>query len=126
MKSLCIPVVAMLLVGAAGPAAAQRHKLTSINAETPEGQLLKQIGAESDTVKKLELLEKFIAQHPKHEASGWVLSQMQAEYMKAGAVDKAIAAGDQLLAVDPDDMDTAYANLKAAEKKQDPDGILKY
>jgi hypothetical protein len=124
MKRIAITLAALLIAAVSTPA--QRHKLASINAETPEGQLLQSIATEADAAKKLELMEKFIAQHPKHEASGWVLSQMQKGYMEAGNVDKALSTGETLFAVDPNDTDTAYANLKAAEKKQDADAILKW
>ena len=124
MKRTSIVLAALLIAALSAPA--QRHKLASINAETPEGQLLQSIATEADAVKKLGLMEKFVAQHPKHEAAGWVLSQMQKSHMEAGNFDKVIGTGEALLALDPDDTDTAYANLKAAEKKQDPDAILKW
>jgi hypothetical protein len=124
MKRTCILLAALLI--AAASAAAQRHKLTSINAETPEGQLLQSIATEADAAKKLELMEKFTAQHPKHEAAGWVLTQMQKGYVETGNFDKVVSTGETLLAMDPDDTDAAYANLKAAEKKQDADAILKW
>ncbi|HET8550524.1 MAG TPA: hypothetical protein VFL57_21080, partial [Bryobacteraceae bacterium] len=124
MKRLSFMLSVLLIAAVAAPA--QRHKLTSINAETPEGQLLQSIGTEQDPAKKLELMEKFAAQYPKHEAAGWVLSQMQQAYINSGNIDKALSTGEALLAMDPDDTDTAYANLKAAEKKQDPDAILKW
>jgi hypothetical protein len=124
MKRIAIVLAGLLILAASAPA--QRHKLASINAETPEGQLLQSIATEQDAAKKIELMEKFAAQYPKHEAAGWVLSQMQQAYITAGNVDKALSTGETLLAIDPDDTDTAYANLKAAEKKQDPDAILKW
>lgn len=114
-------VAALLLVAA--PASPQRHKFT-INTETPEGQLLAQIGQEEDPAKKLALLEQFAAQHPKHEGIGWVYSQLVPAYTKAGQPDKALAAGDKLLAMDPGDLETAHAALQAAEAKKDPEAVL--
>src|SRR5687767_14738212 len=93
-------ILLLTLVALAGTASAQRHKLTSINAETPEGKLLQSIATETDAAKKLALMEQFAAEHPKHEATGWVLSQMQVGYTKGGNHDKAIAAGEKLLALD--------------------------
>jgi hypothetical protein len=55
-----------------------------------------------------------------------VLSQMQASYVKAGAFDKAMEAGDKLIALDAGDMDAAYAALKAAEAKKDSVSVMKY
>ena len=109
-----------------GAALGQRHQLGTVNAETPEGALLQQIGQTEDAAKKLTLLEQFATQHPKHEAIGWVYEQMQAAYLKAGQNDKAIEAGDKLVALDADDLDAAHNSLKAAEAKKDPDMVLKW
>src|SRR5207245_2870332 len=107
-------------------ALAQRHPLGTVNAETPEGALLQQIGQTEDQAKKLALMEEFAEKNPKHEAIGWVYEQMQAAYLKAGQSDKAIEVGDKLVAMDPDDLDAAHQNLKAAEAKKDPDLTLKW
>ncbi|MCS6953893.1 MAG: hypothetical protein RMK57_12570 [Bryobacterales bacterium] len=104
------------------PVAAQRHKLT-INAETPEGQLLQQIGLEENTAKKLALLEQFVAQYPQHEAAAWVYAQMVPLYNKTGEHDKAMGAAERLLALDPEDVRTAHGALKAAEAKKDPEAV---
>jgi tetratricopeptide (TPR) repeat protein len=116
----------LILILTAGSALAQRHKLGTVNAETPEGLLLQQIGQAQDESKKIQLMEQFAAQSPKHEAIGWVYEQMQASYLKAGQPDKAIEIGDKLVAMDPDDLDAAHQNLKAAEAKKDPDLIRKW
>mgnify|MGYP005842709791 CR=1 FL=1 len=102
---------------------AQRHRLSTINAETPEGALLQQIGQEEDTAKKLALLEKFAAEHPKHEAILWVYEQQYAAYAKANQFDKALESCDKLLTADPEDARSAHGCLKAAEAKKDPDAI---
>lgn len=120
-KRLLIAVLGLALC-----ATAQRHKLTAMNAETPEGKLLQQIGQETDTAKKLELLQQFATQFSSHADMGWVLSQMQATYLKAGDPDKAIAAGEKLLATDAMDIDAAYGNLKASEAKKDSAGVIKW
>jgi tetratricopeptide (TPR) repeat protein len=119
-------ILILALVLAAGAAHAQRHKLGAINAETPEGQLLQQIGQAPDEAKKLALMEEFEAKAPKHEAIGWVYGQMQAAYVKAGQADKALAVGEKLIAMDPNDLEAAHQNLKAAEAKKDPDLIRKW
>ena len=116
----------LILIITAGSALAQRHKLGTVNAETPEGLLLQQIGQAQDESKKIQLMEQFAAQSPKHEAIGWVYEQMQASYLKAGQPDKALEVGDKLVAMDPDDLDAAHQNLKAAEAKKDPDLIRKW
>src|SRR6266851_5698910 len=95
-------ILTLALTLAAGGALAQRHQLGTVNAETPEGQLLQQIGQAPDEAKKLALMEQFAAQSPKHEAIGWVYEQMQSAYVKAGPPDKVIEIGEKLLAMDAD------------------------
>src|SRR5260370_12368324 len=126
MEKMRLYTPILILILACGSALAQRHKLGTVNAETPEGLLLQQIGQAQDESKKLQLMEQFVAQAPKHEAIGWVYSQMQTSYLKAGQPDKAIEAGDKLIAMDADDLDAAHQNLKAAEAKKDPDLIRKW
>src|SRR4051794_15860036 len=110
----------------AASAPAQRHKLAAINAETEEGKILQAISQEPDPGKKLGLMEQFVTQFPTHAAAGWVYTQMQAAYGKSGTPEKAVATGEKLLALDPLDIDAAYANLKASEAKKDADGVLKW
>ena|SRR2546422_594309 len=107
-------LLVLLLVASA---AAQRHKV-NINTETPEGQLLQQVGQESDDAKKLALLEKFTQDYAKSENSAWVYSQMQPLYVKANQPDKAIEIGDKLIAIDPEDLDTSLTSLKASRSEE--------
>jgi tetratricopeptide (TPR) repeat protein len=123
MRILTLTLAVILMAGAAP---GQRRSLGIVNTETPEGKLLQQIGQENDDAKKLALLEQFAADAPKHESIGWVYEQTQLTAIKAGRPDKAIAAGDKLLAMDPDDMYAAHQNLKAAEAKNDADLIRKW
>jgi tetratricopeptide (TPR) repeat protein len=117
-------ILLLALLLAAG-ALAQRHK-PNINTETPEGQALQQIGQEADDAKKLAMLEKFTQDYAKSENLAWVYTQMQPLYTKAGQPDKALEIGDKLIALDPEDLETALATLKAAEAKKDPDQVKKW
>src|SRR3954468_9329266 len=106
---------------------AQRHKLAAINSESPDGKLIHQSLQENDPAKKLVILEQFMSQHANEkEAAEWVLAQLQPMYLTAGNFDKTIETGEKLLALDAADIDAAYANLKAAEGKQDAAGIIKW
>ncbi|MBM3775712.1 MAG: hypothetical protein FJW37_11210 [Acidobacteria bacterium] len=116
----------LALFAAAGGGWGQRHKLGEVNAETPEGQLLQQIGQEADAAKRLALLEEFTAKHPKHEAAGWVYEQLQSGYLKANQHEKVMEIGDKLLAVDPEHVEAAHQSLKAAEALKNPDLIRKW
>jgi len=115
---------ALLLLSAA--AFAQCFKLAEVNAEKPEGQLLQQIGQEQDQAKRLLLMEKFVTENPKHEAAGWVYEQMQAAYIKAGDMDKALAASEQAVALGPECVEIGHQALKAAEAKKDAALIVKW
>jgi tetratricopeptide (TPR) repeat protein len=117
-------ILLLALLLAAG-AVAQRHKV-NINTETPEGQALQAIGQESDDAKKLAMLEKFTQDYATSENLAWVYTQMQPLYTKASQPDKALEIGDKLIVLDPEDLETALATLKAAEAKKDPDQVKKW
>lgn len=117
-------IVAVALLSAMA-LTAQRRELT-INAETPEGQVLQQIGQEADAAKKAALMEEFAQKYPKHDGTPWVLEQLLAHHLKTPDFDKALSAGERLLALDPDDTATSHSCLKAAEGKKDPDLIAKW
>jgi hypothetical protein len=123
MKIRDAAIVALLM---ASTLLAQRYKLSSVNAETPDGKVLQQAMQESDPAKKLTLMETYITQFPKTDESGWVLTQMQSLYLKANDYDKTLSTGQALLAMDAADLDASYNNLKAAEGKKDADAILQW
>jgi tetratricopeptide (TPR) repeat protein len=123
MNSAIPALIVALLVA---PCFAQRHKVSTVNAETPDGKLLQSIMMENDPGKKVTLSEQFATEFPKADAYGWVLSEMQKNYATAGNHQKVIETGEKLLALDADDLDAAYANLKAAEALKDPDLVIKW
>ncbi|HWC99662.1 MAG TPA: hypothetical protein VG456_23035 [Candidatus Sulfopaludibacter sp.] len=117
----------VILMALTAAAYGQRHKaVEDVDTEKPEGKLLQPALQENDPAKKALLLEQFAQQFPKFEATPWVLEQVQAIYVKAGDPDKIIAAGEKLLAVDPEDPESALQNLKASETKKDLAGIKKW
>lgn len=116
---------ALALFLAAVCAFAQQRPGT-VNTETPEGQLLHQASNEEDATKKAALLSDFAAKFPQHEAVPWVWSQIQQANLKAGQFDKALEAGEKLAAKDPNDLECAHNNLKAAEGKKDADAVKKW
>src|SRR5205085_11441377 len=70
--------------------------------------------------------EEFIAKYSKHDAAAWVYGQLQRLYLQQSQFDKALEDGEKALTIDPDNLDVAYNNLKAAEGKKDPDAIKKW
>ena len=123
MKPYVLITAAILF---AATAAAQRHKIGEINAETEEGKFLQGIATEEDAARKVTMMEEFVSKFGKHEAAGWVWSQLQPAYAKAGNHDKVLQAGKTLLALDAADIDAAFANLKASEAKKDADGVVNW
>lgn len=111
---------------AATPAWTQCHKLTEINATSPEGQLLQKAGLEEDAARKLALQEQFVTQFPQADADGWVYEQLLNVYVKTNSADKALAVGEKLAAMPPECVEDAQQTLKAAEMKKDPDLVLKW
>jgi tetratricopeptide (TPR) repeat protein len=124
MKRYVIASVVWML--AAVPSFAQRFRMGEVNAETPEGKLLQQIGQESDVSKKLALLEQFAASYPTDKNVGWVYEQMQTAEVKVNQPEKAMEVGEKLLAMDPEDAEAAHQGLKAAESRKDADQIRKW
>jgi hypothetical protein len=116
----------VILLALAAQALGQRHKIEEINAEKPDGKLLQQIMQENEAAKRTALLEQFTGEFAQSKDLPWVLEQLQAAYTKAGDADKTIAAGDKLLALDPDDPEAGLQSLKAAETRKDPALIKKY
>ncbi len=119
-----ITLLSALLLAAVAAAAQKRDFV--INTETPEGQLLQQIGLEEDPAQKALLLEQFAQQYPKHEAIGWVLAQLPPVYAKLGQPDKSLAACEKMLAQTPANAPGAHACLKTAEEQKDPDLVKKF
>ncbi len=115
-----------LVLALALPLAAQKYRLGEVNAETPEGALLQQIGQEADAAKRLALLSDFSSKFPKHEGYLWVLSQMHSAHAKAGDFEKAAALAEKLIAAEPDDVESSHATLKLAEARKDPDLVAKW
>jgi tetratricopeptide (TPR) repeat protein len=122
---ICSFVLVLFLSLVAASLSGQRQEGT-INVATPEGRLLQQVSEESDDAKKVALMEQFLAQYPKHEGAVWVYSQMVTSCAKLGQFDKAMAAAEKVLAQDPADLETAFAAVKAAEAKKDPDAVRKW
>ena len=121
-----IPVSCLALTLAMGGALAQRHKPGEADVSKPEGQLIQQLGSESEAAKKIALAEQFLAKFPKHPAVAWVLETLQPAYVEAQNIDKVIEVGQKMAALDPDDYECALQTLKAVETKKNPDLVKKW
>ena len=125
---ISVPALAMLLARLllAGEArGADRHK-PDVDPETQDGILLQRIQQEPTQPRKLALLEKFLAEYPRATSGAWVYEQLLPIYMDQNQWDRVIATAEGLLALDPNDLDSAHDALKAAEAQNNPELIAKY
>ena len=115
----------VLLWAGSGAFGQSRYK-PDINAETPEGKSLQEIGQTQEDAKRIELIDKFLAAHGSHQSAPWALSQSLASAQKLNQHDKVMANAAKLIAVDPTDVEMAYAGLQAAVGKTDNDTIVRW
>jgi tetratricopeptide (TPR) repeat protein len=111
-----------VLVTLSSLALAQRYEPTA-NPDSPEGHFLELISLQSDAAKKLALIEQFTQRYPKHPAVSWAYEHLQTAALEAGQWDKALMFGEKLVQVNPDDIDAAQLNVKAAESKGDKTSV---
>ena len=120
---ISVPALALLL--ATGALGADRHK-PDVDPESQDGILLQRIQQEPTQPRKLALLEKFVAEYPKATSIAWVYEQLLPIYMEANQWERVLAAAEGLLAVDPNDLDSAHDALKAAEAQTDSELMARY
>jgi len=110
MVLLALPSMSLLL--------AQEKQNFVFNPGTPEGQILQNLGQDTDDARKVALAQDFLSKFPKHEAAGWVASQLEAGLLGQKEYDKVLEAADMAWA-NGQDMDVAYYALRAAVTKND-------
>jgi tetratricopeptide (TPR) repeat protein len=120
---LYVPAFALLVI--AGAFGADRHKI-DVDAESDDGILLQRIQQEPLAKRKLALLEKYAAQFPRTTSIAWVYEQLLPIYVEAKQLDKVLATSENLLALDPYDVDAADAALHTAESMDDTALVQKY
>ena len=118
-----VPAFALLTI--AGAFGGDRHKI-DVDAESDDGILLQRIQQEPLAKRKLSLLEKYAAQFPRTTSIAWVYEQLLPIYVDSKQLDKVLATAENLLAVDPYDVDAADAALHAAESINDASLVQKY
>jgi hypothetical protein len=110
-------IITLIVLLALSPAAFGQKLV--IELDTLEGQMLQQIDGQQDASKKAALLETFAKQFPNHEATTWVLSNLQQFHLQNKDYDKVLAAGTKILSIDPLELSAAHNCLKAAEARKD-------
>lgn len=94
-------------------------KKPAIDSNTPEGRLLQKAQAESDLSRRMMLLELFPELFPSSPSVEFVWSELQARYHQAGRLDKALGAGSNVLATNPDNLEAACLNWRIAADTKD-------
>jgi tetratricopeptide (TPR) repeat protein len=122
MKRLTILALGLVLL-LAGPGGAQIRNVT-INSESEEGKLLQQAGEETDSAKKIAMLEEFLSKYGSHDAAGYVHLQLQAEYLKVNNFDKSVEHGEAAQAKAPNDLEIAHLLVKGGEGKGDAQRLV--
>jgi len=92
----------------------------AIDLNTPEGRYIARIQAESDLSKKLMLLELFPDVFAGSAAVEYAFGEMQVSYHQAGKLDKALAAGTNVLVFNPKNLEAACLNWRIAADMKDP------
>ena len=123
VPALALLLAPLLLTGEA--LGADRHK-PDVDPESQDGILLQRIQQEPTQPRKLALLEKYVAEYPKTVSIAWVYEQLLFIYMETSQWDRVLATADGLLAVDPNDVDSAHDALKAAQAQNNPELTAKY
>jgi tetratricopeptide (TPR) repeat protein len=114
---------ALVLIPFSQELRAQRYEAVAAP-DSQEAQFLDLIELQSDSTKKLALIEQFTQRYPKHKAVSWAYSQLQQAAFEAGQWDRALLFGEKLSLLNPDDIDVAQMNIKAAEAKGDKTTVL--
>ncbi|HEX5226433.1 MAG TPA: hypothetical protein VFW44_01930 [Bryobacteraceae bacterium] len=124
MKSYLAGIV-LLALPCVLPSLAQEKQNFTFNPATPEGQILQNLGQETDDARKVTIGQEFLTKYPKHEAAGWVAAQVESGLLGQKQYDKVLETADMAWANSPD-MDGAYFALQAAVAKNDVEQTKKW
>ena len=120
MRRYLIILIALFLLIA--PAQAQRGQIGKnimLSAGSPEDKALTEVTEATDPAKKLELLDKWLAEHGKGDLAILAYEMYVVHYTGEKNYDKAFEYGDKLLALDPDAINTAVGLIRLAAEKPD-------
>lgn len=101
------------------PAKAQIGKRILIRAGTPEDKAISDINAATDAGKKLELMDKFLAEYGKDDMAIVAYELYISYYQAAKNYDKAAEYCQKVLSVDPENFSAGVNLFRAAQDKGD-------
>jgi tetratricopeptide (TPR) repeat protein len=119
-------LVAIFLMTAVSPAAAQLGKRISVRAGTPEDQAIAAISKATSPQQKLTLLDKFAADHPSGDMALMADRMYVDTYMSLKNYPKVYEYGDKALAIDPNDLQVAVSCVRAAQLQNNTAKLFSY
>ena len=122
-RFLCL---AIFLVTAASPAAAQLGKRISVRAGTPEDQAITAISKAATPQQKLALLAKFAADHPSGDMALMADRIYVDTYLSMKNYPKVYEYGTKALAIDPNDLQVAVSCVRAAQLQNNTAKMFTY
>ena len=126
MRRSVVFLFVLLLLIAPALAQGQIGKTVMLLAGSPEDKALAELTAATDPAKKLELLDKWLAEYGKGDLAILAFEVYIAHYSSEKNYDKAFAYGEKLLALDPDAFHAAVNLFRLALEKPDPQGMFAY
>ncbi len=115
-----------VLLLAAMPAASQIGKRVTIQAGTPEDKALQEISSTTDAAKKVELLNKYLADFAGSDAALAGYEMLLAHYMGEKNTAKVYECADKALALDPENFNMAFLALRMAQESADNAKLYHY
>ncbi len=126
MRRWVVGLFALLLLTVQTFAQGQIGKTVVLSAGSPEDKALSEATAATDPAKKLELLEKWLAEYGKGDLAILAYELYLAHYTAERSYDKAFEYGEKLLVVDPDSLTTAVNLFRLAGEKADVPRMFSY
>jgi tetratricopeptide (TPR) repeat protein len=118
--------VLLLVVAPVQAQQSQIGKVVLLSAGTPEDKALSEVTAATDPAKKLELLDKWLAEYGKGDLAILAYEIYLAQYYAEKNYAKAYEVGEKLLAVDPNAFDTAVNLFRLALDSSDVPRVYSY
>jgi tetratricopeptide (TPR) repeat protein len=119
-------VLAWLFLSPIAPTYAQIGKYVPVPAGSDADHALTEINAATDPAQKLALIDKFAANIAQGDMAIIADDLYVNYYLAAKNYDKALAYGDKLFALDPDNFANGVNMVRAAQEKGDTDKLFSY
>jgi len=126
MVSFKSPFRVLTVVSLLVPCCFAQQDLQTGDAQPTEPWVLKQMLLQSHPETRLALLNQLHGDFQKAELISWAYGQICEAFEEAKQLDRALAAGEHLLALDPQELEVAQRGLKVAEKTQDAALVRKW